>query len=62
MASWQQTARRIRVPLSFAFAAVYLWLAQPSWISIAAGSVVALPGLWLRAVASGHVHKDTELA
>ncbi|MGH9601296.1 MAG: methyltransferase family protein, partial [Terriglobales bacterium] len=42
--------------------AVYLWLAQPSWISIAAGSVVALPGLWLRAVASGHVHKDTELA
>ncbi|MCI0356634.1 MAG: isoprenylcysteine carboxylmethyltransferase family protein [Acidobacteria bacterium] len=62
MASWQQTARRIRVPLSFAFAAVYLWLAQPSWSSIAAGSVVALPGLWLRALASGHVHKDTELA
>lgn len=62
MASWQQTARRIRVPLSFAFAVVYLWLAQPSWVSIAAGSVVALPGLWLRAVASGHVRKDTELA
>ena len=62
MASWQQTARRIRVPLSFAFAVVYLWLAQPSWFSIAAGSVVTLPGLWLRAVASGHVHKDAELA
>jgi len=62
MASWQQTARRIRVPLSFAFAVVYLWLAQPTWISIAAGSVVSLPGLWLRAVASGHVHKDAELA
>ncbi|MGH9670572.1 MAG: methyltransferase family protein [Terriglobales bacterium] len=62
MASWQQTARRIRVPLSFAFAAVYLWLAQPSWLSLAAGSAVALPGLWLRAVASGNVHKATELA
>lgn len=62
MASWQQTARRIRVPLSFAFAAAYLWLAQPAWISIAAGCVLTLPGLWLRALASGHVHKATELA
>lgn len=62
MASWQETARRIRVPLSFMLAVAYIWLAQPSWISIAAGMAVALPGLWLRAVASGHVHKDTELA
>jgi len=62
MASWQQTARRIRVPLSFAFAAVYLWLAHPEWNSMAAGGLIAIPGLWLRAVASGHVHKDTELA
>ncbi len=62
MASWQQTARRIRVPLSFVFAAAYLWLAKPAWMFLAAGSLLALPGLWLRAVASGHVHKDTELA
>jgi protein-S-isoprenylcysteine O-methyltransferase Ste14 len=62
MDSWQQTARRIRVPLSFVFAAAYLWLAQPAWTSIAAGCVVTLPGLWLRALASGHVHKATELA
>ncbi len=62
MASWQQTARRIRVPLSFVFAAAYLWLAKPSWMMLAAGGLVALPGLWLRALASGHVHKDTELA
>ena len=62
MVSWQQTARRIRVPLSFVFAAAYLWLAKPEWMFLAAGSLVALPGLWLRAVASGHVHKDTELA
>ena len=62
MASLQHTARRIRVPLSFVFAAAYLWLAKPAWMFLAAGGLVALPGLWLRAVASGHVHKDTELA
>ncbi len=62
MASWQNTARRIRVPLSFVFAAVYFWLAQPAWSSMAAGALIAIPGLWLRALASGHVHKDTELA
>jgi protein-S-isoprenylcysteine O-methyltransferase Ste14 len=62
MASWPETARRIRVPLSFMLAVAYLWLARPTWISIAAGSAATLPGLWLRAVASGHVHKATELA
>jgi len=59
--SWSRIARRIRVPLGFALAALYLWLAQPTWGSILAGGVIAFGGLLLRAVASGHISKDSEL-
>jgi protein-S-isoprenylcysteine O-methyltransferase Ste14 len=61
MVSWSQVARRIRVPLGFAFAAVYLWLAHPAWYSLLAGGVIASAGLTLRAAASGHVRKNSEL-
>jgi|SRR5581483_550429 len=61
MASWQRIARRIRVPLGFVFAGVYLWLARPSSGSIAAGAGIALLGLLIRALASGHVRKNEEL-
>lgn len=59
--SWSRIARRIRVPLGFAFAVLYVWLAQPTWTSILAGACVAIGGLLLRAVASGHISKDSEL-
>jgi protein-S-isoprenylcysteine O-methyltransferase Ste14 len=61
MPSWQKIARRIRVPLGFLFAAVYVWLARPTWPSITLGSVVAAGGLAIRALASGHVRKNEEL-
>lgn len=61
MASWSRIARRIRVPLGFVFAALYLWLAHPSWWSIAAGGAIAALGIALRASASGHVKKNEEL-
>lgn len=59
--NWSRVARRIRVPLGFIFAALFLWLARPSWISLAAGAAIALGGVWLRAAASGHVRKNAEL-
>lgn len=59
--TWSRIARRSRVPLGFAFAALYLWLAQPTRLSIAAGTLVALAGVWIRAAASGHVRKNQEL-
>lgn len=62
MASWSAIARRIRVPLGFAFAIFYLWLASPTWTSIFLGSLIVLPGLILRALASGHVQKNEQLA
>jgi hypothetical protein len=62
MPSWQKIARRIRVPLGFLFAALYVWLAHPTWRSIIAGSSIAVVGLVTRALASGHVRKNEQLA
>lgn len=59
--TWARVARRIRVPLGFIFAVVYVWLARPTTISLLAGALVLLPGLILRGLASGHVQKDKQL-
>lgn len=62
MPSWSKIARRIRVPLGFAFAVVYVWLARPTKFSILIGAIIALVGLAIRALASGHVQKNEVLA
>lgn len=62
MAEWSRVARRIRVPLGFAFAILYFWLARPTWRFIAFGAILILPGLLIRALASGHVRKNEALA
>lgn len=62
MSSWSKIARRIRVPLGFVFAAAFMWLARPTFASIAIGSGVAFAGLCIRALASGHVEKNEVLA
>ena len=62
MAEWSRIARRIRVPLGFLFAVLYLWLARPTWRSMAAGAIVILSGLLIRALASGYVRKNEALA
>jgi protein-S-isoprenylcysteine O-methyltransferase Ste14 len=62
--SWQKIARRIRVPLGFLTAAVYLfelWRRAPHMAAIAWSLVLVLPGLWLRGYASGYVKKNREL-
>lgn len=61
VASWQRLARRIRVPLGFIFAGVFLVLARPTWISLAWSLLGVLPGLLLRGYASGYVRKNLEL-
>lgn len=60
-ASWAGTARRIRVPLGFVMAVVFVCLSRPGFWSIICGMVVVTPGIWLRARASGHVRKNAEL-
>ena len=64
IARWQSVARRIRVPLGFLTAALYLFelirrAPQPTAVAWSLGLV--LPGLWLRAYASGYVKKNREL-
>jgi protein-S-isoprenylcysteine O-methyltransferase Ste14 len=60
--SWNRVARRIRVPLGFLFAVFYFWRARPDWMSLALGGAVATLGVFLRAMASGHVKKNEQLA
>jgi len=60
--SWDRIARRLRVPLGFLFAVFYFWRAHPDWISLALGMTVAAVGIFLRAMASGHVQKNEQLA
>jgi protein-S-isoprenylcysteine O-methyltransferase Ste14 len=59
--AWTKIARRIRVPLGFAFTALYLWLAKPTQASMMIGSTLIVPGLAIRALASGHVQKNEQL-
>ena len=61
MAEWSRVARRIRVPLGFAFAVLYFWLARPTWRFLGLGAVLIVPGLLIRALASGHVRKNESL-
>src|SRR6266567_5974783 len=62
MAEWSRVARRIRVPLGFVFAVLYFWLAHPTWRWLALGALLIVPGLLIRALASGHVRKNEALA
>ncbi|MGA3371564.1 MAG: isoprenylcysteine carboxylmethyltransferase family protein [Terracidiphilus sp.] len=61
---WQQVARRIRVPLGFLAAALYLfelWRRAPQPAAVAWSLALVVPGLWLRAWAAGTVKKNREL-
>jgi protein-S-isoprenylcysteine O-methyltransferase Ste14 len=62
MPSWSRVATRSRVPLGFVFAAAYFWFARPTWISLGTGFAVATVGVLVRALASGHIRKNAELA
>jgi protein-S-isoprenylcysteine O-methyltransferase Ste14 len=62
---WQHVARRIRVPLGFLTAALYLfelYRRAPQPAAVAWSLTLVAPGLWLRAYASGYVKKNRELA
>jgi hypothetical protein len=64
IALWQRIARRIRVPLGFATAALYLfelWRREPDPGAVAWSLALVVPGLWLRGYASGYVKKNQEL-
>jgi protein-S-isoprenylcysteine O-methyltransferase Ste14 len=59
--TWQRIARRIRVPVGFAFTVLYIWLAHPTWKSLLLGTAFVIAGIAVRALASGHLKKNEEL-
>jgi protein-S-isoprenylcysteine O-methyltransferase Ste14 len=59
--SWTRIARRIRVPMGFVFALFFLLTAHPSLHSLLWSLLGTVPGVALRAYASGYVTKNTEL-
>ncbi|MBA3915779.1 MAG: isoprenylcysteine carboxylmethyltransferase family protein [Acidobacteriales bacterium] len=62
IANWTSIARRIRVPLGFALAVAFIWLARPTGESLAIGMSIAACGLVLRGMASGYLRKNEQLA
>jgi protein-S-isoprenylcysteine O-methyltransferase Ste14 len=59
--TWTRVARRVRVPLGFAFAIFYFWRAKPTWRFLIIGALITSLGIVLRTAASGHVKKNLEL-
>ena len=54
--------QRWRVPLGFVCAALFFLLSRPRPLTLIVGGAVALPGLALRAWATGHLKKNEALA
>src|SRR6476661_1735575 len=54
--------QRIRVPLGFVFAILFVVFSKPDRTTLIVGSVIAVIGLLIRAWASGHINKASELA
>lgn len=54
--------QRVRIPLGFLFAIVFLIFARPTMLSLAVGGGIALLGLLIRGWASGHIRKASVLA
>jgi protein-S-isoprenylcysteine O-methyltransferase Ste14 len=53
---------KLRVPGGFLMVAAFLWLAAPTWTSLALGLPLSVLGLALRACAAGHLEKNRTLA
>jgi protein-S-isoprenylcysteine O-methyltransferase Ste14 len=54
--------QRLRVPVGFITAILFVFFSRPTWPSLALGFPIALCGAIVRAWASGHLRKNAELA
>lgn len=59
---YAEWAARLRVPSGFLLLAVYAYFSRPAPFRLAAGALIALAGLALRACAAGHLEKNLRLA
>ena len=54
--------QRLRVPLGFLFAIIFLIFAKPAPATLLAGAIISIFGILIRAWASGHIRKNQNLA
>jgi protein-S-isoprenylcysteine O-methyltransferase Ste14 len=59
---WRARLQRLRVPLGFATAVLFIVFARPTRQTLWLGAPLLLAGVGLRAWASGHLRKNAELA
>lgn len=60
--AYEMLIQRLRVPVGFVTAILFVVFSQPTWRSLAVGVPIALCGALIRAWASGHLRKNAELA
>jgi protein-S-isoprenylcysteine O-methyltransferase Ste14 len=53
---------KLRVPFGFLLIGAFIWLSQPTWMSLMIGLPISLLGMFLRAWAAGHLEKNQQLA
>ena len=59
---YADTVAKLRVPGGFLLVAAFVWLARPTWTSMAVGLPLSVLGLIVRAWAAGHLEKNLSLA
>jgi protein-S-isoprenylcysteine O-methyltransferase Ste14 len=60
--TYSEAAKKLRLPLGFVLAILYLMFARPTPLSLATGGAIALIGVLVRGWASGHISKNERLA
>ena len=61
--TYERVARRLRLPLGFLLAGLYLFFGpRPTPLTLAVGGTIAFVGLLVRAWAAGHIMKNDRLA
>ena len=58
----KRVLQRVRIPLGFLFAIVFVIFAQPTAVTLTVGAAIAAVGVAIRAWASGHIRKAKVLA
>jgi len=60
--TYSEVAKKLRLPLGFAFGIAYLIWARPTPLTLSVGGPIAFMGVLVRAWASGHISKNQQLA
>jgi protein-S-isoprenylcysteine O-methyltransferase Ste14 len=60
--SYSAWAKRVRIPLGFLLAGLYIAFARPTPLGLLTGAIIAFVGVLIRGWGSGHIEKNDRLA